>query len=70
MATVLITGTSSGIGLATALALSRAGHKVFATMRDPGRCPQLGEIAAKEGLPIEIRKLDVVVSTGLCKLVL
>ena len=59
MATVLITGTSSGIGLATALELSRAGHKVFATMRDPARSPQLAEIAAKEGLPIEIRTLDV-----------
>ena len=27
MATVLITGTSTGIGLATALELGRAGHK-------------------------------------------
>jgi NAD(P)-dependent dehydrogenase (short-subunit alcohol dehydrogenase family) len=59
MATVLITGTSSGIGLATALELGRAGHKVFATMRDTGRAPQLREIAAREGLSIEIRTLDV-----------
>jgi NAD(P)-dependent dehydrogenase (short-subunit alcohol dehydrogenase family) len=43
MATVLITGTSSGIGLATALELGRAGHKVYATMRNPARAPQLGE---------------------------
>ncbi|MFL5533945.1 MAG: SDR family NAD(P)-dependent oxidoreductase, partial [Gemmatimonadales bacterium] len=28
MATVLITGSSSGIGLATALAFGRAGHRV------------------------------------------
>jgi NAD(P)-dependent dehydrogenase (short-subunit alcohol dehydrogenase family) len=59
LATVLITGTSSGIGLATALELARAGHKVIATMRDPGRSPQLAEIVAKEKLPIEIHKLDV-----------
>lgn len=32
MKTVLITGTSRGIGIETALAFGRAGHKVFATM--------------------------------------
>src|SRR5690242_15867644 len=59
MATVLITGCSSGIGLATALELARAGHKVLATMRNPAAAPQLGEIATRERLPIEIRTLDV-----------
>jgi NAD(P)-dependent dehydrogenase (short-subunit alcohol dehydrogenase family) len=59
LATVLITGSSSGIGLATALELARAGHKVFATMRNPSRAPELQQIAAREGLPIEIRTLDV-----------
>lgn len=59
MANVLITGASSGIGLATAVACARAGHKVFATMRNPARAPQLGEIAWSEGLPIEISTLDV-----------
>src|SRR6476469_9968240 len=59
MANVAITGTSSGIGLATALELGRAGHTVFATMRNAIRAPQLGEIAKRERLPIQIRELDV-----------
>ena len=59
MATTLITGTSTGIGLATALAFGRAGHTVFATMRNPTRAPKLGEIVAAEGLPVQILTLDV-----------
>ncbi|BCS34980.1 short-chain dehydrogenase/reductase [Luteitalea sp. TBR-22] len=59
MATVLITGTSSGIGLSTALELARAGHSVIATMRNPAASPELAEIAAREGLPLQVRTLDV-----------
>jgi NAD(P)-dependent dehydrogenase (short-subunit alcohol dehydrogenase family) len=33
--TILITGAGSGFGRITAEALSRGGHKVFASMRDP-----------------------------------
>ncbi len=59
MASVLITGTSAGIGLATALTVARAGHTVYATMRNPARAPELAETAATEGLPIHISTLDV-----------
>ena len=59
MANVLITGTSSGIGLATALELGRAGHKVYATMRNPARSPELSERAAAERLPVSILTMDV-----------
>ena len=59
MASALITGTSSGIGFATALALGWAGHTVFATMRNPGRAPALGEQVADEKLPVQILTMDV-----------
>jgi NAD(P)-dependent dehydrogenase (short-subunit alcohol dehydrogenase family) len=59
MANVLITGTSSGIGLATALELGRAGHQVYATMRNPARAPELGERVAQEKLPISVLRMDV-----------
>ena len=59
MASVLITGTSKGIGLAIALALGRAGHEVYATMRDPSQAPELAERTAHEKLPIKISVMDV-----------
>lgn len=59
--TVLITGTSSGIGLATAVAAARAGWNVVATMRDPGKADALGKAAAAAGVAehVHVRRLDV-----------
>ncbi len=59
MASVLITGASRGIGLETALAFARAGHTVFATMRNPSRSTELADITARELLPIFISAMDV-----------
>jgi len=59
MRSVLITGTSKGIGLQSALAFGRAGHRVHATMRDPARAPELAAAAAREKLPITVSKMDV-----------
>ncbi len=59
MARVLITGTSKGIGFATAIALGRAGHTVYATMRKPEQGGMLREAAQNERLPISIVKMDV-----------
>jgi NAD(P)-dependent dehydrogenase (short-subunit alcohol dehydrogenase family) len=59
MPSVLITGTSKGIGLESALAFGRAGHKVHATMRKPSHSPELAEAAARENLPITISTMDV-----------
>src|SRR3954470_16903464 len=57
MSTLLITGTSTGIGLETALAAAAAGWTTVATMRDPSRAGELRERAGD--LPIDIRALDV-----------
>ncbi len=57
--TILITGCSSGIGLATALAFAESGDTVIATMRDPARGRALAEAAKARGLTIEIAALDV-----------
>lgn len=59
MATALVTGTSSGIGLATAVALARSGHMVVATMRNLERGADLRKIVADEKLPIHLAALDV-----------
>ena len=59
MATVLITGSSTGIGLATAPAFGRAGHTVAATMRNPTRAPELANVAARDHLPITVFTMDV-----------
>jgi len=56
---VVITGTSSGIGLASAIAFARAGHAVHATLRDPAKAGPLRAAAAQAGVEIEIGRLDV-----------
>ncbi|RSS80019.1 SDR family NAD(P)-dependent oxidoreductase [Streptomyces sp. WAC06614] len=58
--TVLITGTSSGIGLAAAIAAARAGWTTVATLRDTGRADALRKAAAEAGVELDIRQLDVV----------
>jgi NAD(P)-dependent dehydrogenase (short-subunit alcohol dehydrogenase family) len=59
MAIVLITGTSSGIGLATAITLTRAGHTIIATMRNPHSAGELSDVVSEEQLPITMLALDV-----------
>jgi NAD(P)-dependent dehydrogenase (short-subunit alcohol dehydrogenase family) len=59
MASVLITGTSKGIGFEAALAFARAGYQVHATMRNPALSPALAQAAATENLPIKISTMDV-----------
>jgi NAD(P)-dependent dehydrogenase (short-subunit alcohol dehydrogenase family) len=58
MAIILITGSSRGIGLATAVVLARSGHTVIATMRDPNSADELLRIVATERLSVTILALD------------
>ncbi|MFE2287631.1 SDR family oxidoreductase [Streptomyces sp. NPDC059443] len=59
--TVLITGTSSGIGLAAAVATAQAGWHTVATMRDTGRADALLKAASEAGVSdlVQVKRLDV-----------
>lgn len=59
MTQILITGSNSGFGKLAALSLARAGHGVIATMRNLAKGESLAAAARDEGLPVEIRQLDV-----------
>ena len=56
---VLVTGTSSGIGLMTAVHLARLGYRVVAGMRDTAKQGRLQEAAAKAGVELSVTALDV-----------
>lgn len=56
---VLITGTSSGIGLHAAIAAARAGHTVVATMRNLEGARAVRDAAADAGVSLDVRRLDV-----------
>jgi NAD(P)-dependent dehydrogenase (short-subunit alcohol dehydrogenase family) len=59
MPITLVTGTSTGIGYATALHFARRGHRVVATMRNLAKAGPLETAARAEGLPLVVRELDV-----------
>ena len=55
----VVTGTSTGIGLATSLHLAANGWTVFAGMRNLAKAKPLEEAAAARKLPVEVIELDV-----------
>ena len=59
MTIAFVTGTSSGIGLATAVTLARGGHTVIATMRNLESAGELQKIVAAEKLPVSLAALNV-----------
>lgn len=59
MESVLITGASSGIGLATLKKFASQGWRVTAAVRSESRASQLGEILAQEGLTARLLCFDL-----------
>jgi NAD(P)-dependent dehydrogenase (short-subunit alcohol dehydrogenase family) len=55
----IVTGSSSGIGLESALLLARNGYITYATMRSPEKDTSIKTVVQKEGLPIRVVQLDV-----------
>jgi NAD(P)-dependent dehydrogenase (short-subunit alcohol dehydrogenase family) len=60
----VVTGSSSGIGLETALTLARNGFLTYATMRNLAKSDNIKAVAAKDHLPIRIVQLDVTDDTS------
>jgi NAD(P)-dependent dehydrogenase (short-subunit alcohol dehydrogenase family) len=59
MSVVLVTGCSSGIGLATAVHFARLDHDVHAGVRSPATATELAQAIDAEKLPIRPLPLDV-----------
>lgn len=57
--TILITGTSTGLGISIAVQAAQAGHKVYATMRNLDKRGALDAAAAAAGVSLEVLTLDV-----------
>jgi len=58
-AVAVVTGSSTGIGLATSLALAKEGFSTYATMRNLDRSADITSKAAKEDLPLTVLQMDV-----------
>lgn len=56
---VLITGTSTGLGVATAVQAAQAGHTVYATMRNTQKRDTLDAAARAAGVSLNVLQLDV-----------
>jgi NAD(P)-dependent dehydrogenase (short-subunit alcohol dehydrogenase family) len=55
----VITGSSSGIGLESALILARKGYTTYASMRSPHKGTSIKAAVQNENLPIRVVQLDV-----------
>jgi len=55
----VVTGSSSGIGFETSLALARNGFHTFATMRNLEKSNNITEASRNENFPLQAIQLDV-----------
>ncbi|MFK8009213.1 MAG: SDR family oxidoreductase [Saprospiraceae bacterium] len=62
---VLITGTSTGLGLSTAILFAKKGFKVYASMRNLAKQDLLLDAAKDANLKIQIEQLDVTDSSSI-----
>lgn len=69
MKNILITGTSSGVGLESSVLFAQNGFKVYATMRNLKKADILKEKIAENNYNIEILQLDVSDNTSIQKAV-
>lgn len=56
----LVTGSSSGMGFATAIMLARAGIHTYASMRNLKKSKTITELASTENLALQVVQLDVI----------
>jgi NAD(P)-dependent dehydrogenase (short-subunit alcohol dehydrogenase family) len=56
---ILVTGTSSGLGVSIAVQAARAGHTVYATMRNIEKRAALDAAAREAGVSLNLLTLDV-----------
>ena len=55
----LVTGSSSGIGFETALALARENYFTYASMRNTSKAGKIQEITKKENLNLKVIEMDI-----------
>jgi len=56
---ILVTGTSTGLGISISVQAAQAGHTVYATMRNLEKRAQLDAACAAAGVSVNVSKLDV-----------
>jgi NAD(P)-dependent dehydrogenase (short-subunit alcohol dehydrogenase family) len=56
---VIVTGSSTGLGLETALHLAEKGFRVFATVRNPASRSDVLDAASERGVGLEVLHLDL-----------